>query len=251
MVYVGTSKATYKAFVTLLEDFKNVHGDTYDYSKVKFYNARTPVVITCKKHGEFLQRPRDHKRGQGCRQCFLERNASARTKDIHVLISELLSITKYNYPALSSAKAIKAHTKILIECAVCGTQKYSKVCNILTGYTGCKVCSSSKKLWTAERYEGSKATLYYIKICGLYKIGITKKGVVSRFYKEVAAGWDINVIFTLDYENGAEAFKEEQRILRENAKYRYKGDKVLLSGGDSELFTTDIFKDAGGVPSIR
>lgn len=251
MEYIGTSAATYESFATLLEDFKSVHSDTYDYSKVKFYNARTPITIICKTHGEFLQRPRDHKRGQGCRKCFFEHNAARRVKNISTLVDELLAVTKYIYPELDRSKDIKAHAKILTECAVCGTQKYSKVCNVLTGHTGCKVCSSSKKLWTAERYEGSKATLYYIKICGLYKIGITKKGVVSRFYKEIAAGWDIDVIFTLDYENGAEAFKEEQRILRENAKYRYKGDKVLLSGGDSELFTTDIFKDAGGVPSIR
>lgn len=31
--------------------------------------------------------------------------------------------------------------------------------------------------------------------------------------------------------------------------YKYKGEKMLLSGGDSELFTCDVL-NLGGVPSM-
>lgn len=247
MEYIGTSKTTYTSFITLEEDFNKVHGDKYDYSKVKFFNAKTPITIICPEHGEFEQRSRDHKRGQGCRKCFFKQNAECRTKDIQVLQEELYKVTKYTYPNLMSFKVLKSHDKIKTRCVTCGTEKEHRVCNILTGHAGCKVCSSDKKLWTADRYEGNSATLYYVRINNLYKIGITKKGVVSRFYREIAAGYNIEVIFTLDYENGAEAFKEEQRILRENTKYKYKGDKMLLGGGNSELFTIDIFNVVGGI----
>ena len=30
-----------------------IHGDKYDYSKVKYVNARTKVFIICPEHGEF------------------------------------------------------------------------------------------------------------------------------------------------------------------------------------------------------
>ena len=53
----------------LIDDFRKVHGDKYDYSKVMFKNMRTKVCIVCKEHGEFWQTPYAHMLGQGCPQC--------------------------------------------------------------------------------------------------------------------------------------------------------------------------------------
>lgn len=49
--------------------FKNVHGDTYDYSMVNYINTNTKVDIICKKHGVFRQTPKAHLNGQGCHVC--------------------------------------------------------------------------------------------------------------------------------------------------------------------------------------
>jgi len=38
---------------------REVHGDKYDYSKVEYLNATTPVVIICPKHGEFKKKQRN------------------------------------------------------------------------------------------------------------------------------------------------------------------------------------------------
>ena len=35
----------------------------FDYSKVEYKNARENVIIICKYHGEFLQKPNDHLSG--------------------------------------------------------------------------------------------------------------------------------------------------------------------------------------------
>lgn len=55
------------------EDFVNrarkVHDNKYDYSKVKYVNSTTKVVITCPIHGDFEQMPTNHMRGQGCLCC--------------------------------------------------------------------------------------------------------------------------------------------------------------------------------------
>lgn len=48
---------------------KSIHANLYDYSKVKYVNQETPVIIICKIHGEFLQKPANHKAGCGCQKC--------------------------------------------------------------------------------------------------------------------------------------------------------------------------------------
>jgi hypothetical protein len=39
---------------------KEIHGDNYDYSEVKYVNTSTPVKIKCIKHGFFNQTPNKH-----------------------------------------------------------------------------------------------------------------------------------------------------------------------------------------------
>lgn len=46
-----------------------VHGDRYDYSKVKYVNSYTKVIIICPIHGEFYQKPAKHLSGQNCPKC--------------------------------------------------------------------------------------------------------------------------------------------------------------------------------------
>lgn len=53
----------------IIEDFKAVHGDRYDYSEVVYIKAIFPVIIKCKIHGAFEQAPSEHKRGKGCIKC--------------------------------------------------------------------------------------------------------------------------------------------------------------------------------------
>ena len=46
-----------------------VHGDKYDYSKVKYVNTSSKVCIICPIHGEFFQLGSGHLRGYGCPKC--------------------------------------------------------------------------------------------------------------------------------------------------------------------------------------
>lgn len=47
-----------------------VHGDKYDYSKVNYVKAKTPITIICPVHGEFQQTPYNHLGGTGCPDCI-------------------------------------------------------------------------------------------------------------------------------------------------------------------------------------
>jgi hypothetical protein len=56
------------------EDFINEarlkHGDLFDYSKVVYFNNKTKVLIGCRNHGFFEQRPSSHLFGYGCHECL-------------------------------------------------------------------------------------------------------------------------------------------------------------------------------------
>ena len=54
---------------TIIQKFKSVHNDLYDYSLVNYVKGHKKVIIICKKHGEFSQVPTSHYRGNGCPKC--------------------------------------------------------------------------------------------------------------------------------------------------------------------------------------
>lgn len=46
-----------------------VHGEKYDYSKVKYTGSHRKITITCPIHGDFEQTASNHIQGQGCPSC--------------------------------------------------------------------------------------------------------------------------------------------------------------------------------------
>ena len=59
---------------SIIRKFQKIHGGTFDYSRVDYYNHTTKIIIICRRHGPFEQQPRLHLRGStGCRQCIAER----------------------------------------------------------------------------------------------------------------------------------------------------------------------------------
>ena len=55
--------------VVFINKARIVHGDKYDYSKVKYINAHEDVEIICPKHGAFFQKAYIHLGGYGCKKC--------------------------------------------------------------------------------------------------------------------------------------------------------------------------------------
>jgi hypothetical protein len=52
-----------------IEKSKLVHNNKYDYSLTKYKNSKNKVIITCRVHGNFTQRPTNHLSGRGCKSC--------------------------------------------------------------------------------------------------------------------------------------------------------------------------------------
>lgn len=63
----GLHKKTTDEFVEMARER---YGDRYDYSKVEYTGALKPVIIICREHGEFLQKPNHHFQNTiGCPKC--------------------------------------------------------------------------------------------------------------------------------------------------------------------------------------
>ena len=119
-----------------IEEAQKVHGDKYDYSKVKYVNNATKVAIICPEHGEFLQRPAFHQRGAGCPQCagyvkLTTQDFITRAREVHG--------NKYDY---SKVEYTNMFSKVTIICPEHGTfQQGAK--DHLDG-AGCPICNESK-----------------------------------------------------------------------------------------------------------
>ncbi len=70
----GCPKCSNNVKLDILEFIENankIHDNKYDYSKVEYNNNRKPVIIICKKHGEFSQIPYVHINQKcGCPSCI-------------------------------------------------------------------------------------------------------------------------------------------------------------------------------------
>lgn len=65
---INAYNQTYK-WEELKDIFAQRHNNKYDYSQVDYVDMNTPIKIICPKHGEFMQKPRDHIRYAGCPRC--------------------------------------------------------------------------------------------------------------------------------------------------------------------------------------
>jgi len=66
----GFAKKTTQDFI---KKAIKVHGNKYNYSKVSYSGVFNKIIITCLKHGDFIQLPSNHLKGCGCPKCKLEK----------------------------------------------------------------------------------------------------------------------------------------------------------------------------------
>jgi protein-arginine kinase activator protein McsA len=156
-------------------DFKRIHGDKYDYSKVIYKNNNSKVTIICPKHGEFLQTPESHKLGSNCPKCI------GKQLSLPELISQFQKVHghKYDY---SQVEYKDTHSKIKIICAIHGKFKQSSSSH--KNGQGCPKCSGKKltnvdvieefKKIHGNKYDYSKVK--YTNAITSVKIGCSEHG---------------------------------------------------------------------------
>lgn len=131
----------------LLERFRAVWGDRYDYSKVNYVNKRTPIIVGCKEHGFFPIMPLSHANGHGCSKCGNKTQAkklSKPKKDKHWLLDRLYDIygnDKFDFSLIEDESFVYKGTEapLPVVCKICGTQSNAPAAQRLKG-SGCNTC---------------------------------------------------------------------------------------------------------------
>jgi hypothetical protein len=98
-----------------VEKAQSIHGNKYDYSKVKYINAKSKIIIICSIHGEFEQTPSCHIQGNGCQKCGIKKCISSISSTTNEFIKKanIIHNNRYDY---SKVKYINNHTNVIVIC---------------------------------------------------------------------------------------------------------------------------------------
>lgn len=217
-----------------IKSTEKIHNYKYDYSEVAYVNNSTSVIIKCKIHGKFKQKPSDHLTGKGCAKCGDISSAEAKRSNTTDFITKARKIHSNTY-MYEKVEYNSAKEKITITCKTHGDFKQAPN-NHLDGQ-GCPKCGHSK---SPGFYSDLPTTLYYFKIKNVWKIGITTRDIHKRYPVDKHL---IEDLITWEFPTGKEAFEYEQNIIKLNQKYAYYGSTPFTDGtGITECFNTDIYK---------
>lgn len=126
----------------VLEQFKEVHGDDFDYSNSIYLNTHTKIEIRCKKHDHvFWQISKDHKAGMRCYYCGREAQIEKAKKSKEQFEQEMYNLYGDKYD-LSNIEYINTKTDIELECPTHGKFK-KKPCDLIKGVS-CNKCKLAK-----------------------------------------------------------------------------------------------------------
>ena len=139
------------------------HDNRYDYSKVKYIDSRTKVIIICLEHGEFTQEPNNHVRGNGCSICAINFRSNQINKTTEEFIKESRNIHKNKYD-YSITEYIKSNTRVSIICPEHGIFKQFASAH-LQG-CGCKKCSM-RDVGNRRRYTIDEITQKFTEVYGI------------------------------------------------------------------------------------
>lgn len=114
------------------------HGTKFIYLG-DYVNSRTPLLIKCKQHGRYLQKPIDHLKGTGCPQCGLDKIKIVNLSNHDEFVRKARAVhgSQYRYP--DPYKLARQH--IEVECIKHGLFLVTPNSH-LRGH-GCPVCSES------------------------------------------------------------------------------------------------------------
>ena len=120
-----------------------IHKDIYDYSKVEYKRADESVIIICRIHGEFPQKPSTHLAGSGCTKCGYELVSNKLTIQQEDFIKKCKEIhdDKYDY---SKVVYKNSKEKIIIICKKHCWEFEQEAHAHLRG-SGCSKCSGHYK----------------------------------------------------------------------------------------------------------
>ena len=138
---IDSAKAQTMNNDTFIERATKLHSNRYDYSKTEYTCANNKVIIICKEHGEFLQRPQCHLSGYNCKKCGSVESGKKHSLGKDGFIKRAIEVhgNKYCY---DKVKYVTNDHKVTITCNEHGDFDQSP--NTHLKGTGCVKCALKK-----------------------------------------------------------------------------------------------------------
>jgi len=228
-----------------------VHSDKYDYSKVLYVGNQEQVIIICKEHGEFLQKPNTHLNGCGCPECANAKNSTVQIEKASSEFeprSRIIHSDKYDY---SKVVYVGTHNKVKIICKIHG--EFRQQPNKHLDGNGCPCCGKEKRshnflnLYETNKELGSEPGMFYLlkfkHASGFefIKAGITKRSIQTRYYGKQYNDFTYKIIEEQHLTN-LESAQKEQEFIKENKEYKFDFPKDIKFEGRTETFNLDVLE---------
>ena len=227
-----------------IQKSKEVHGNTYDYSRVQYKNNATKVLIVCSNHGEFYQSAATHMKGVGCPKCATYSNArkarvsfaefAKRSRDNH---GGSYTYSKELYQGLDKKAGITCKKHGLF---------YQDAKAHMHG-KGCRQCGFESSGFDRSRFKrvckknNDGRGLFYVIKCKLgkesfYKIGITSRSVKERYCSKGHLPYSYTTLYSIK-DNADYIHKLEARVHVLLKEHHYT-PRLEFKGSVYECFTT-------------
>ncbi len=141
--YIRNSNNRRKTIEEFIKEAKQIYGDKYDYSKVKYIDTHTEVIIICPIHGDFSKTPKAHLNGEGCQLCSIKKRRDEQTMTLGEFIEKannIYGIGTYDY---SKVIYVNNYTEVTIICHKHG--EFLKTPNAHLSSQGCPKCKNNYK----------------------------------------------------------------------------------------------------------
>jgi len=178
----------------VINSFKEVHGDAFDYSKVVYVDTHTPVEVYCKKHNcNFKTLPKNHKKGSGCTQCGREAQIEKAKKPQKEFEKEIIDLYGEKYD-LSKLEYRNKFTKVTLICDIHG--EFAKAPDSILNGNACDFCCKKQTKSNDKGIFIEEAKKVYGD-----KDDYTDTEVISSKYKVKVRCTKHNIIFEKDIQS--------------------------------------------------
>lgn len=209
------------------------YGDRYDYSKTVYTLCRAPVIITCRKHGDFTTQPRDFLATvEGCQKCARDSGNAKKTRSLEHYTKSLPDTV-----TVESYTKVGYHASVTLKCAIHGSftttfggiSKSRHVCAKCSYHTHQK--QNIRNSCKTERFV--RLYYFYIPSIDMYKFGLTT-------YKSSSLAGVEKVLLWEKWYPVVVGVELEHLVHTELSEFRYTGTKKLLRSGNTELYKLNV-----------
>jgi Zn finger protein HypA/HybF involved in hydrogenase expression len=204
-----------------------IHGDIYDYSKVKYETFYVPVILKCPVHGDFEIKPANHLGSSGCMSCGHQKTGDAFRFSQDTFIQRAVKAhgDKYDY---SKVNYINNMVKVEILCKQHNLTFWQSPQKHWIGQQ-CPKCSHHKKYsndavaWLKVMEVLYSTSIQHVENGGEYRIPKTR-------YKADGYSKELNIVFEYygnAFHGNPEVYDRDKVFIKSHKTYGEMYDYTL------------------------